>query len=161
LLRAQQTAAEIAHIVRRPVIIDPRLNEMHFGIFEGLTFEEIAKKYPDMWEQREKNKLKYTGHKGESLIEFRDRVMGSLERIFYQFPDGDIAVVSHGGTNRVIMCALLGLDMKGFHLLRQDNTCINVLDIKVGKKKHIPCVWSINDISHLDTRFPKKKNVWH
>lgn len=160
LLRAKCTAESISEVVRRPIIIDPNLNEMRFGIFEGMTFEEIARKYPDMWEQREKNKLKYTAHKGDSLIGFRNRVMKSIHRILYQFPKGDIIIVSHGGTNRAIMCALLGLNMKKFHLIRQDNTCINILDVEViSGKRYVTRLWSINDTLHLTGgKFPQKHN---
>ena len=46
LERARQTA-KICNYLNKDIIFDSNLEEINFGIFEGLTFKEIAEKYPN------------------------------------------------------------------------------------------------------------------
>ena len=45
LERAKQTA-EICNYLDKDIIFDSKLEEINFGIFEGLTFKEMSEKYP-------------------------------------------------------------------------------------------------------------------
>ncbi|EFA23153.1 histidine phosphatase family protein [Bifidobacterium gallicum] len=47
LLRAQQTAHAFADIMDLPVHVDARLRERDFGMWEGMTREQIAEQYPE------------------------------------------------------------------------------------------------------------------
>ena len=157
LQRSRRTAEEIGKILCLPVIVDPHLNEMDFGMFEGLTFEEIIERHEDLWKLRERDKLKFTGHKGEALGHFRNRVMKSIKRIIYQFPKGNVIVVSHGGVNRMVICSFLGLDVKKSHNIQQETSCVNVLVVREpSNMRYVPKLMRVNDTFHLDKgAFPK------
>ncbi len=54
LLRASETAQIIAFALSIPLLgADPDLRERGYGVFEGLTREECAERYPDAWAARE------------------------------------------------------------------------------------------------------------
>ncbi len=74
------------------------LREMHFGIFEGLTYQEILKKYPDIYKKWINNPLETTIPKGESLSIFRKRVVRAFKDIIAKHKNQEIAIVCHGGT---------------------------------------------------------------
>ena len=75
----------------------PALREMHFGIFEGLTFNEIMRRYPRDYKKWLNDPFRVVIPKGESLGQARKRVTGALKEIIRRHPNKTIAVVSHGG----------------------------------------------------------------
>lgn len=82
-------------------IIDPRLSEMNFGIFEGLSYREIEKNYIKESKAWEKDILNYRIPKGESLKDVFNRTEEFIESIKYK--NKNVLVISHGG---IIRCAL-------------------------------------------------------
>ena len=55
LRRTVQTAAH----VNGPRARTPMLDEIKSGTLDGLTYKEIEAEYPDEWEARERDKLRY------------------------------------------------------------------------------------------------------
>ena len=94
--RAHQTARCIADASGHEVIAEPGLRERDFGIFEGLTNNEIRQRYPEDYELFAKRDPHYRMQGGESAEEFRRRAVGTLERIASSHPEETIVVVSHG-----------------------------------------------------------------
>lgn len=82
-------------------VIDYRLKEMNFGIFEGLSYNEICEKYPVESKKWSADYFNYKIPRGESLKEVFNRTESFLEYI--SGLKGKILVVTHGG---VISCAL-------------------------------------------------------
>ena len=79
--RAWLTAAPLAARLGLEVIAEPRLRERSFGIFEGLTLDEIAERYPAefmKWRERDPAWRPEGGESGQQLI---DRVMSAVTDI--------------------------------------------------------------------------------
>ncbi|KAJ3265695.1 hypothetical protein HDU77_004225 [Chytriomyces hyalinus] len=79
------------------------LGEIFAGICEDMTYGEIASTYPEIWEERSKNKLlfRYPGPGGESYLDVIERlrpIIVELERM-----ENDIMIVTH----QVVMRTLL------------------------------------------------------
>ncbi len=104
------------------------LREVHLGRWEGLTREEAAEKFPEeaWFSFRDLATERIKG--GESLTDLRARVMPALEKILDRHRHGSVLVVAHGGTNRVILCDALNLDIRDFFRIEQDYGCLNVID---------------------------------
>jgi len=81
LSRAVKSAEIIAEPYGLKPIIMPELRERNFGIWEGMTFDEIKGKYPEEFEAWARNPLKFSPMHGESTIEVRDRVITALDKI--------------------------------------------------------------------------------
>lgn len=96
LSRALHTARAIADHTGREVVIDPRLRERCFGIFEGLTAAEIMSRYPDEHALFASRDPEYEVPGGECSRAFADRCLGGLADIAARHPGAEVVVVSHG-----------------------------------------------------------------
>ncbi len=101
LLRAHTTARAIASKTQSPqarqVLLHQGLRERGFGIFEGLTFAQIANDWPDearRWRLREPD---FAPSGGESLLQLRERVAVAVQTLASQHTGQQIVLVAHGG----------------------------------------------------------------
>lgn len=83
------------------------LREMHFGIFEGLTYKEIMKKYPIIYKKWLDNPYIINIPNGENLTAFKKRVVGAFKKISALNKNKTIAVVSHGGAISIFINTIL------------------------------------------------------
>ena len=81
--------------------IDPRLAEISFGAWEGLTLAEVRAREPASLAARERDKWRFVPPGGESYQELAVRM-----QTFHASLDGDTVVVAHGGTARALMVVL-------------------------------------------------------
>ena len=96
LSRARDTARAIAEHTRREVVVDARLQERRFGIFEGLTAGEIMSRYPEEHARFASRDQDYEVPGGESARSFTERCLGCLSEIAGRHPGEVVVVVSHG-----------------------------------------------------------------
>ena len=106
LVRASEGARIVAGDSEPPVTID-EFAEVHFGLFEGLTADEIRERYPDEFARWNADRLAptYTYPAGESRADFTNRVERGLERMLTMWtPRADDALlVAHRGVIRAIV----------------------------------------------------------
>lgn len=128
LQRAVRSAEIIAEPYNLIPLQVPALRERSFGIWEGMTFSEIKEKYPSEFEAWAGNPLKYSPVGGESTIAVDERVRRVLEDILCRHENECIAIVSHGGVNRVILCYALGMPLKNIFRIEQDYAAVNIIE---------------------------------
>ena len=110
LRRASETASAIAAARGLPVNADPRLRELNFGAWEGLTRVEIKERYPEALTAWEADFLRTPPPRGETLAQLADRVGTFLAGLALGGdPDRTIVVVGHSGSLLVLICLALGL----------------------------------------------------
>ena len=106
LVRASEGARIVAGDSAPPVTID-EFAEVHFGLFEGLTADEIRERYPDEFARWNADRLAptYTYPEGESRAAFAERVERGLDRMLALWTprDGDALLVAHRGVIRAIV----------------------------------------------------------
>ena len=95
LKRAYDTANIIAEKCGAPVVIDERLIEQNYGIYEG-----VDRKDPDFLGNKRNFAYRYPG--GESMMDLAHRVYGLLGEIRQKHADKNLLLVTHGGVCRVI-----------------------------------------------------------
>lgn len=89
-----------------PVVVND-LMEMAAGTWEGMTFEEIQKKYPEEYEERGKNLIHYETPQGESFYNAGLRFLGGLQQILHGDTESEnLVVVGHAGVIRASLCHL-------------------------------------------------------
>lgn len=128
LKRAIETAATIAKSHNLEVKQDAGLNEIDFGKWEGMTFNQIRKKYPILARKYLSDPLNTKIPEGESLLKFRNRINKALEKILAR-EKGTIVIISHAGVNRIIICSLLKLPLSYLWQIKQDIGAINIIEI--------------------------------
>ena len=128
LQRTQATARPLADALGLPLGQQAALRERGFGVFEGLTFDDISARWPDAaqrWRQREPAFAPDGG--GESLLEFRVRVLQAVERLAAAHAGAQIALVVHGGVLDVLYRAATGQELQAPRSWTLDNAAINRL----------------------------------
>jgi len=110
------------------VVVDDRLREIDFGEFEGLTFREISSRYPKTYEEWMTRPASVAFPGGESFAAMFARVRSAFDHIRVLHSGTTVAIVSHGGVNRVALAAALDLDARHIFRLDQAYACVNVID---------------------------------
>jgi len=111
LSRARETA-ELALAGRGPAVaIDARWREMHFGAWEGLRWDEIVARYPELATQSSVRPRFYAPAGGESFDELCARVRDALASIDSRVRDGaKVLVATHAGPLHALLHVALGAD---------------------------------------------------
>lgn len=104
--RAHNLAKAVAHKLDIEVEVDARLEEMNFGILEGLSENEAKKRYPELFEKFMTDYKSMSIPEGETHKEFCSRVGKFIET--WRNTDARILVVSHSGTIRRAIEYLIG-----------------------------------------------------
>ena len=132
LSRAHRSAELVANPHALTPTVLPEFRERHFGRWEGLTFTECREQYPEDWAAWLKNPLEAAPVGGETTRQVHDRVIPALEELIRRHQDDTFAIVSHGGTNRVILCHLLGMPLEHIFRIEQTFGAVNRVELWDG-----------------------------
>ena len=95
--RARSTAELIALRTGHSVVIDRRLRERHYGIFQGLTHGEAKSIHLEAYARYEQESASDAIPGGESAETCFERNLGCLQEIAASHRHGPTLVVTHGG----------------------------------------------------------------
>ncbi len=145
LKRALKTAESIASHHKLDVEIAPGLIDFNYGEWQGLPHQEVKDRYKELYAEWMGNPHLIRMPNGESLNDVRERAMGVVSNVITEYK-GIVVLVSHRVVNKVLICALLGLDNSHFWNIRLDTCGITVFYYENGQfvlTKH-------NDTSYLN-----------
>jgi adenosylcobinamide kinase/adenosylcobinamide-phosphate guanylyltransferase len=128
-----------------PLRLEPRLREMSFGEWEGLTYAEIERLAPEHLARWNADRLNIAPPGGETLANLSARVRAVLDEITRNHAEQTVLVVAHGGSLRALMCLALGLPASAYWQFRFENASLSALEF------HEPgaIVNYLNDGAHL------------
>jgi alpha-ribazole phosphatase/probable phosphoglycerate mutase len=126
--RCRYGAEQLAGPRGLDVVYREGLREVHAGVWEGLTWEELQDRYPTEWQARLDDIVHYRIPDGESFHDAARRVRPELARLLAAHPGENVALVAHGGVNRIVLLDALGAPLDGVFCLEQDYACLNVID---------------------------------
>ena len=112
LIRAVKTAEYILGGREQKIVVDERLSEQNFGIFEGFTYEQLLERYPDEFQSWNQDFSGYRIPGGESFSDVRDRIDNYLKELIGR--DGTMLLVAHKGTLGHFLASSLGLPLEGY-----------------------------------------------
>jgi alpha-ribazole phosphatase len=104
------------------------LREMSFGSWEGMSWLELEKNFPEEWQARLADLSNYRVPGGENLLDLSNRVMPVIHEIAGRHTGEEVVVVAHGGVNRVILLNLIGAPHSSLFRIEQDYGCMNIID---------------------------------
>ncbi|MFQ6059489.1 MAG: histidine phosphatase family protein, partial [Anaerolineae bacterium] len=145
LRRARQTAQAIA----RALGLTPRplegLLDLDYGQWQGLSPQEVQQHYADLYAAwlHSPQVVRFPG--GESLAQVRDRALEAVLELARRHEGQTVVLVGHQAVNKVLLCAVLGLDNAHFWRIEQDTAAINVFEYREGTF----VVSLLNDTGHL------------
>lgn len=147
LRRAAATAAAIAASHAFPVRTEPGLRESSFGLWEGMSRAEVlARSAADAqqllaWE----HDPSCAPPEGESFAAVRERIAATVAQLAATHPGETVALVSHVGPIKVLLCEALGAPLSSLFRLFLDPATISVID---WREPH-PLVRLLNSHAHL------------
>lgn len=151
LKRARVTAQALLNHLNPeiPLTIDSRLKEFNLGKMEGMHFEDVAAKWPEVLKNFRHHPDKYDESlvEGESFLEVIARFRAAIEEYCRQYPNGNILVISHGAALNAAINALVGTPLA--HLKDRgglSNTSTTILITNNGRHFELE-KW--NDTSYL------------
>lgn len=109
----------------------PELRELNIGDWEGLTWKEIAQRWPMEWQARLNDLVNYRVPRGENLLDVETRVMPVITEIVERHKGQEILVVGHGGVNRIVLLSAIGAPLAGMFNIEQNYGCLNIIDYYV------------------------------
>lgn len=92
----------------------PGLNEIAYGDWEGKTRAQIARDHHDDYVSWLADPAWHTPTGGESAIVVARRALQVIDEISEQCSEGNVLIVSHKATIRILLCGLLGIDVGRF-----------------------------------------------
>jgi len=149
MLRARQTAEPLAHRCGLAVRIEAGLGEIAYGAWEGLMEDEVRSGTPEAFRAWLEDPGRNAPPGGETGFEIAARALPVVDAIRARHIDGNVLAVSHKATIRVLVCALLGLDV-GLYRARigQSVAGVSVFEFRDGG----PLLRALGDTSHLPER---------
>ncbi len=142
LSRAQETAHIIADAMGAEVVTDARLRERSYGVWEGLPEDVRRSDHGDehtRWEQGlEPNVEGYEGHDAvaeRALAAVADHVTG----------EGNHLLVAHGSTIRVLVCALLGMELGSRAIATLGN--VHWAELESASEDNAPGNWVLRELN--------------
>jgi probable phosphoglycerate mutase len=113
-LRARQTADALCRRRGVQATVEDGLKEVDYGEWEGLRQDEVKERWPEAFAYWADDVASRGTPGGETAFHVVARAMQVVEAIRSGHQRGNVLLVSHKATLRVITCALLGLDVRLF-----------------------------------------------
>jgi alpha-ribazole phosphatase len=128
LIRSLKGATIVAERLGLAPLPVRSLRERGLGGWEGMTAEEIQQRFPDDYRAWRADLLSYRPPGGECLNDVRARVLPEYRRIVVAHPGEEIALLLHGGVNRVILADVLGLEPLNLFRIDQAFGALNIIE---------------------------------
>jgi broad specificity phosphatase PhoE len=146
--RTMETARILAQPHGLEVQARDGLREISHGHWEEMTRKEVEAKFPEEAREWENDPYTFAPAGGESGLEVTARSLPALIRIIRAHPGGNILVVSHKATIRLLLSSLLGFDPRRYRdNLDQSPAALNIVDFKDPTRARLML---FNDTSHYD-----------
>jgi ribonuclease H / adenosylcobalamin/alpha-ribazole phosphatase len=127
LLRAVQTAQEVASVTGAPVVTDDGFRETDFGAWEGLTFTEVRERWPEeMANWMADPQVAPPG--GESFSDVSVRVTGALHRVLAAREGQRVLIVSHVTPIKTLVAAALLAPPAALYRMHLDLAALSEID---------------------------------
>jgi probable phosphoglycerate mutase len=147
LQRTQATAQPLSNAVGIPAQARSEFNEIAYGKWEGKTREAVQQNYHDDYISWLADPAWHAPTEGELAITIARRSLHAIDEIKQHHTEGNVLVVSHKATIRIIICSLLGIDVGRFrYRLGCPVGSVSVVEFSSAG----PLLHSLADRSHLN-----------
>jgi alpha-ribazole phosphatase len=131
-IRASESALIIAKQFETFYSVHESFCEIDFGDFEGLAYSEIEQNFPAEFKIWMETPTEAKFPNGESFTQMQTRVLQGISELKNKHHGEQIAIVSHGGVNRIILAHYLNVANKDIFRLEQTYASVNIIDFYAG-----------------------------
>lgn len=144
--RTIATAKPLCEAIGAEMRLRDGLKEVGYGEWEGKSQEQVQQEYPHDYMQWLTEPAWNPPTQGEKGVDVAGRASSVISEIQATMPSGNVLVVSHKATIRIILCNLLGIDLGRY----RDRIATLVASVSVVKfDVHGPLLESLGDRYHL------------
>ena len=144
--RTIHTAEAVAGPHGLTPILTPALREINHGHWEGQLHRKVEVEFAAEYQAWDADPLLSAPPGGETGLAVLARSLPALADIVRANPGETVAVVSHKATNRLLLCAVLGVDPRLYRArIAQDTACLNAIEFRDVNNGRVVLV---NDVSH-------------
>jgi len=149
LRRTMETARILALPHGLKPITEPGLREIDYGHWEGLRRCEVEGAFRSEYASWQEDPFATAPLGGETGVSVLNRALPALRTIVERHRQRTVLLVSHKGTNRLLIGCLLGLDLRAYRdRLEQSAAALNVVDFTSEVRGRLRL---FNDVSHYET----------
>jgi broad specificity phosphatase PhoE len=142
LIRSTATADRLEHTTRIRLPHDPDLREMHFGVWDGMHFKDVAARDPALSRAYWETPGDVEAPEGESWNQTAARVTRVVDAMNSAHPQADIIAVAHFGVILTQVQRALGVTPTAAMAHKIDNLSVTTLSHDQGN-------WQTHSINHL------------
>ena len=154
LCRAYDTVKPLSEATGIPIVKKKALREIDVGVWQGLSVDEAAEKFPATFSKYKHNPWTSRFEGGEGYADVTVRAMAALEDIAKEHEGHTVVIATHGGVVRTIIAALSNTPTeKSNEIPHVANASITVAEYENGHAA-IPCV------GYCDYLSEKTTNLW-
>jgi broad specificity phosphatase PhoE len=147
--RAILTAEPLANALKMELQLRDGLQEINYGAWEGKDVATVDLEFHDDYLRWLADPGWNPPTGGESAMTIAARALAVIEEISQKYSDGNVLVVSHKATIRILLCSLLGIDAGRFrYRLGMPVSSISIVEFST----HGPLLKVLADRSHLTDR---------
>ncbi|MDQ6957351.1 MAG: histidine phosphatase family protein [Mariprofundaceae bacterium] len=118
-----------------PCIIEPRIAEMHYGDWEGLTHDEIEASFPNILTQWRKDPTGMRPPSGESPEELQTRIADFWQDACLSYRGKHALIVGHSGSTRMLIAHIQNQPIAYTRHISMPYACWSRVEHKHGKNK--------------------------
>ena len=156
LTRALATATPLCERLKIEIKTRVGLQEIGYGLWEGRTVEEVNRNYHDDYVRWLADPGWNAPSNGEKGIDIARRSSMVLEEIEHHYSQGNILIISHKSTIRIMLCSLLGIDIGRY----RDRIGIPVASLTIVEMaEHGPRILVMGDRSHLRQELRQRRGT--
>ena len=146
LTRAEETARVVLEGHDLPLSSSPQLRGRSYGRREGLTFQVVARDYPEEFNKfRCSTDVSPPG--GESTLDMESRMGEFASGLRLAHPEGEtLLIVGHGGSLNALIAHLLDLPPMAAFRFSLGSASLTMLEWRGGR----PVLWLLGDTCHWD-----------
>ncbi len=146
MTRTIATAKPLCDAVGLEMQLRDGLKEIRYGQWEGLSADEVKQTFAEDYLSWMTEPAWNPPTGGETAVEIANRAMAVIAEIEDTHTTGNVLVVSHKATIRIILCSLLGIDL-GRYRDRIDMPAASVSSVQFGK--YGPMLQKLGDRTYM------------
>ncbi len=114
------------------VVEDERLKEIGFGVWEGMTRDQLRADDPHILERFFNDPVANRPEGAEHLADFQSRIQQALDDAINTNAGANLLIVAHAGVIRAAICYALGAPIEHMFRIKVTNASITRLQFKQG-----------------------------